>query len=77
MQLCLLFAFFANVFADDSLRGSYQQSHMDADEINNIEVFHWKEFSNFQDRFKQQQFEITNLNRQMQFVCNHPVLGNT
>jgi C1A family cysteine protease len=52
MQLCLLFAFFANVFADDSLRGSYQQSHMDADEINNIEVFHWKEFSNFQDRFR-------------------------
>jgi C1A family cysteine protease len=52
MQLCLLFALFANVFADDSLRGSYQQSHIDADEINNIEVFHWKEFSNFQDRFR-------------------------
>jgi C1A family cysteine protease len=60
MQLGLLFALFANVFAENSLRGSYDMS-TDINDLNNNEVFHWKEFSNFQDRFRKHYSTIEEL----------------
>jgi C1A family cysteine protease len=46
MQLFLLFAIFANVFAQVKLRGS-----LDLIVNSDDESSHWKEFSNFQERF--------------------------
>ena len=45
MQLILLFTFFVNVFGQSKLRGTVEPSLVDD------EVFHWKEFNNFQERF--------------------------
>ena len=47
MQILLLFAFFANVFAQVKLRGL---ANMETNV--NDDSFHWKEFSNFQQRFR-------------------------
>ena len=45
MQLILLFTLFVNVFGQSKLRGTVEPSLVDD------EVFHWKEFNNFQERF--------------------------
>lgn len=45
MQLILLFTLFVNVFGQSKLRGTVESSLVDD------EVFHWKEFNNFQERF--------------------------
>jgi C1A family cysteine protease len=56
MQLFLLFALFANVFGDLKLRGS-----IDLLAISNDESFHWKEFTNFQERFSKRYSNIGEL----------------
>jgi C1A family cysteine protease len=55
MQLILLFALFANVFGQVKLRGSYDFINGDD------ESFHWKEFSNFQERFSKRYSTIQEL----------------
>jgi len=50
MHIFLLFAFFWNVFAQLKLRGSHDLTIFNGDDYND-ESFHWKEFTNFQDRF--------------------------
>ena len=52
MQFGLMFAIFTSAFANIGLRGTYDMPTLDADELDNYEIFHWKEFSNFQDRFR-------------------------
>ena len=46
MTLILLFTLFVNVFGQSKLRGTVDPSLVDD------EVFHWKEFNNFQERFR-------------------------
>jgi C1A family cysteine protease len=55
MQQILLFALFANVFGQVKLRGSYDLINGDD------ESFHWKEFSNFQERFSKRYSTIQEL----------------
>jgi C1A family cysteine protease len=55
MQLIMLFALFSNVFAQVKLRGSSELAHSDDDN------FHWKEFSNFQERFNRRYSNIQEL----------------
>lgn len=45
LQLLIIVLFFSNIFADVKLRGSIDLS------VTDDESFHWKEFSNFQERF--------------------------
>ena len=56
MQLFLLFACFANVFAQSNLRGSFDTEMM----IDDVD-FHWKEFGNFQERFSKRYSNIQEL----------------
>jgi KDEL-tailed cysteine endopeptidase len=53
MQFVLLFAIFACVFAQDNLRGH--------NGFSDDESFHWKEFSNFQERFSKHYSNIQEL----------------
>ena len=53
MQFILLFAIFANVFGQVKLRGSI--------DLSNEESFHWKEFTNFQERFSKRYSNIQEL----------------
>lgn len=53
MQLIILFAFFASVFGQVNLRGSF--------DISNEESFHWKEFTSFQERFSKRYSTIQEL----------------
>jgi C1A family cysteine protease len=55
MQLLLLFALFANVFGQVKLRGSIDLTSYDD------ESFHWKEFTNFQERFSKRYSTIQEL----------------
>ena len=55
MQLLLLFALFANVFGQVKLRGSIDITSYDD------ESFHWKEFTNFQERFSKRYSTIQEL----------------
>jgi C1A family cysteine protease len=55
MQLILLFALFANVFGQVKLRGSYDFINGDD------ESFHWKEFTNFQERFSKRYSTVQEL----------------
>jgi C1A family cysteine protease len=55
MQLLLLFALFANVFGQVKLRGSIDLPSYDD------ESFHWKEFTNFQERFSKRYSTIQEL----------------
>ena len=57
MQLILLFALFANVFGQVKLRGSRDLSIFNGDD----ESFHWKEFTNFQERFSKRYSTIQEL----------------
>jgi C1A family cysteine protease len=57
MQLILLFAFFANVFGQVKLRGSRDLVMFNGDD----ESFHWKEFTNFQERFSKRYSTIQEL----------------
>ena len=54
MQLFLLFALFYSVFGQVKLRGTINF-------INDDESFHWKEFSNFQERFSKRYSSIQEL----------------
>ena len=56
MQLFLLFALFANVFGQVNLRGSLNIAGSFDDES-----FHWKEFTNFQERFSKRYSTIQEL----------------
>jgi C1A family cysteine protease len=47
IQFILFFVFFANVFGQNNLRGSIDLAMSGIDD----EHFHWKEFTNFQERF--------------------------
>ena len=53
MQLFLLFAFITNVFAQFSLRGNNDAGDND--------MFHWKEFTNFQERFSKRYSNLQEL----------------
>jgi C1A family cysteine protease len=55
MQLMLLFALFVNVFGQVRLRGSINLPSYDD------ESFHWKEFTNFQERFSKRYSTIQEL----------------
>ena len=55
MQLILLFALFAGVFGQVKLRGSRNLI------IDDTESFHWKEFTNFQERFSKRYSSIQEL----------------
>jgi C1A family cysteine protease len=57
MQLILLFALFANVFGQVKLRGSRDLAMFNGDD----ESFHWKEFTNFQERFSKRYSTIQEL----------------
>jgi C1A family cysteine protease len=57
MQLILLFALFANVFGQVKLRGSRDLTMFNGDD----ESFHWKEFTNFQERFSKRYSTIQEL----------------
>jgi C1A family cysteine protease len=57
MQLILLFALFANVFGQLKLRGSRDLTMFAGDD----ESFHWKEFTNFQERFSKRYSTIQEL----------------
>ena len=66
MQLILLFALFANVFGDLKLRGS-----IDLLTISNDEAFHWKEFTNFQERFSKRYSNIQELETRFAIFRNN------
>lgn len=55
MQLFILFALFTSVFAQVKLRGSLSIVSNDDD------TFHWKEFTNFQERFNKKYTNIEEL----------------
>jgi len=57
MQLILFFALFANVFGQVKLRGSRDLTMFNGDD----ESFHWKEFTNFQERFSKRYSTIQEL----------------
>jgi C1A family cysteine protease len=57
IQLILLFALFANVFGQVKLRGSLDLTMFSGDD----ESFHWKEFTNFQERFSKRYSTIQEL----------------
>ena len=59
MQLFLLFALFTTVFGQSKLRGFRELELVDTDTDN--ENFHWKEFSNFQERFSKRYSNIQEL----------------
>jgi len=56
MQLFMLLALFANVFGQVKLRGS-----IDLSVSSNDESFHWREFTNFQERFSKSYSTIQEL----------------
>jgi len=57
MQLILMFACFANVFGQVKLRGSTDLNMVNGDN----DSFHWKEFTNFQERFSKRYSTIQEL----------------
>lgn len=63
MQLLLLFTFFANVFSQFTLRGY--------NDLSNEDLFHWKEFSNFQERFRKRYNSIQELETRFAIFKNN------
>jgi C1A family cysteine protease len=59
MQLILLLSLFAGVFGQVNLRGSFETELITVNE--DIESFHWKEFTNFQERFEKHYSNIEEL----------------
>jgi C1A family cysteine protease len=57
MQLILILALFYNVFGQGKLRGPLDVTMFNGDD----ESFHWKEFSNFQERFSKRYSTIQEL----------------
>ena len=68
LQLFLLFSLFANVFCQSKLRGA-----RDLVTISGIdeESFHWKEFSNFQERFSKRYSSIQELETRFSIFKNN------
>lgn len=68
LQLFLLFSLFANVFCQSKLRGA-----RDLVTISSIdeESFHWKEFSNFQERFSKRYSSIQELETRFSIFKNN------
>jgi C1A family cysteine protease len=66
MQLFLLFALFANVFGQVKLRGS-----LDIAVSFDAESFHWKEFTNFQERFSKRYSTIQELETRFSIFRNN------
>jgi C1A family cysteine protease len=66
MQLFLLFALFANVFGQVKLRGS-----IDLSVSSNDESFHWREFTNFQERFSKRNSTIQELETRFAIFRNN------
>ena len=59
MQLILLLALFAGVFGQVNLRGSVETELITVN--GDVESFHWKEFTNFQERFEKHYSNIQEL----------------
>ena len=59
MQLILLLALFAGVFGQVNLRGSVETELITVN--GDVESFHWKEFTNFQERFEKHYSNIEEL----------------
>jgi C1A family cysteine protease len=57
MMLFLLFTLFANVFCQAKIQGTLDLPIFSSE----VESFHWKEFSNFQERFSKQYSSIQEL----------------
>lgn len=66
MQLFMLLALFANVFGQVKLRGS-----LDLFVSSNDESFHWREFTNFQERFSKRYSTIQELETRFAIFRNN------
>lgn len=51
MQFIMFFTLLVNVFGQSQLRGIISQDNAEQLQYYNDETFHWKEFTNFQERF--------------------------